>query len=120
MEMLVFVPAGLFPRAYVRKAMFRPHEIFTRMSDTMKYLFDGISVSTAVATVTGLLPHLAALVTIVWTGIRIYETRTVREWLGKKSYPSDEDWNERETRPMRVIPPGAPSNPAVAPDQEQK
>jgi hypothetical protein len=29
------------------------------------------------------LPAAAALFTVVWTGIRIYETRTVQELLGK-------------------------------------
>jgi FtsH-binding integral membrane protein len=31
----------------------------------------------------GLLPAIAALFTIIWTGIRIYETNTVQRWLGK-------------------------------------
>jgi hypothetical protein len=33
---------------------------------------------TAVATVAGWLPAVAAIFTIVWTGIRIYESRTVQ------------------------------------------
>jgi hypothetical protein len=30
------------------------------------------------------LPAVAALFTIVWTAIRIWETETVQGWLGKK------------------------------------
>jgi len=29
------------------------------------------------------LPEVAAIFTIVWTGIRIYETKTVQKWLKK-------------------------------------
>lgn len=52
------------------------------MTDPAKALVDAASISTAVATVAGWLPAFAALLTIVWTGIRIYETRTVQRWLG--------------------------------------
>lgn len=42
---------------------------------------DVLSIGVAVGTVTQLLPHLAALLTILWTLIRIYESDTVRELL---------------------------------------
>ena len=29
------------------------------------------------------LPAIAAVLTIIWTAIRIYETNTVQRWLGK-------------------------------------
>jgi hypothetical protein len=49
------------------------------MSDNgMKEVMDTISVATGVGALAGLLPALAALVTIVWTGIRIWETDTVQ------------------------------------------
>lgn len=54
------------------------------MQETTKTAMDGVSVVTVVGTLAGLLPALAALVTIVWTGIRIFETDTVRGWMGKK------------------------------------
>jgi len=44
---------------------------------------DGISVVTAVGTITNMLPAVAALFTILWTGIRIYESETVQKLLGK-------------------------------------
>jgi hypothetical protein len=40
-----------------------------------KHVIDGISVLTVVGTLADILPPIAALVTIVWTGIRIFETR---------------------------------------------
>ena len=51
--------------------------------DTVKHIADAASVVTVVGTLTGVLPSIAALFTIVWTGIRIYETDTVQKWLKK-------------------------------------
>jgi hypothetical protein len=45
---------------------------------------DGASVVTAVGTITNMLPAVAALFTILWTGIRIYESQTVQKLLSKK------------------------------------
>jgi hypothetical protein len=51
--------------------------------DTVKHVIDGLSVVTVLGTLMDALPSVAALFTIVWTGIRIYETNTVQRWLGK-------------------------------------
>ena len=48
-------------------------------STTIKPLVDTLSVSTAVATLLGWLPHIAALLSIIWMVIRIWETETVRK-----------------------------------------
>ena len=37
----------------------------------------------AFASVIELLPAVASVFTIIWLGIRIYETETVQKWLGK-------------------------------------
>ena len=49
-----------------------------------KQVVDAVSVLTVVGTIGELLPPLAALFTLVWTGIRIYETQTVQRLLGRK------------------------------------
>ena len=51
--------------------------------DTAKHVLDALSVVTVVGTLVEMLPSIAALFTIVWTAIRIYETDTVQRWLGK-------------------------------------
>ena len=51
--------------------------------ETVKHIADGLSVVTAVGTVMNFLPAVAAIFTIIWTGIRIYETDTVQRWLRK-------------------------------------
>ena len=52
--------------------------------DTIKHLGDALSVGTVLGTIAGYLPAVAALVTIIWTGIRIYETQTVQRWLKRR------------------------------------
>jgi hypothetical protein len=53
------------------------------ISETAKHTADAVSVVTVVGTLLEILPALAALFTIVWTVIRIYETDTVQSLLGK-------------------------------------
>ena len=54
------------------------------VSEGTKHVLDGVSVITVVGALADVLPAVAALFTIVWTGIRIWETDTVQGWLGKK------------------------------------
>jgi hypothetical protein len=53
-----------------------------------KQVMDAVSVVTVVGTLGDMLPPVAALLTILWTAIRIYETKTVQRLLGKDS-PDD-------------------------------
>ena len=53
------------------------------MDEGTKHVVDGVSIFTAVGSFLAWLPSVAALFTIVWTGIRIYETKTVQKWLKK-------------------------------------
>lgn len=48
------------------------------VSETVKHVVDGISIVTMVGTLANFLPAIAALFTIIWTAIRIYETETVQ------------------------------------------
>jgi len=57
-------------------------------TESTKTLIDGLSVVTVVGTLGEMLPPMAALFTLVWTAIRIYETKTVQRLLGKDS-PDD-------------------------------
>jgi hypothetical protein len=53
-------------------------------AEAAKNVVDALSVGTVVATLAGMLPSIAAIFTICWTVIRIYETETVKKLLGKK------------------------------------
>jgi chromate transport protein ChrA len=52
-------------------------------SDHIKIATDVGSVGMLLATLAGWLPSVAALFTIIWTAIRIYESPTVQRLLGK-------------------------------------
>jgi hypothetical protein len=58
--------------------------------ETAKHVVDAMSLVTVIGTLVQLLPAVAALFTIVWTSIRIYETATVQKLLGKEK-PNEED-----------------------------
>lgn len=53
--------------------------------DIGKQLLDVLSVATVVGALMDMLPSIAALFTIIWTGLRIWETDTVRAWTGRKN-----------------------------------
>ena len=57
---------------------------FNHITESTKHLIDGLSLITVLGTLVDILPAVAALFTIVWTGIRIYETDTIQKLLGKK------------------------------------
>jgi hypothetical protein len=52
-------------------------------SEATKQAVDAVSVVTVIGTLADVLPAIAALFTIIWTGFRIYELKTIQNWLGK-------------------------------------
>jgi hypothetical protein len=56
----------------------------TEHHEATKYAIDALSVLTVLGTIMSWLPAVAAVFTIIWTAIRIYETKTVQGWLRKK------------------------------------
>lgn len=56
---------------------------FNEINDHTKHIIDGASIATVMGTLMNWLPAVAALFSIVWTAIRIYETKTVQGWLKK-------------------------------------
>lgn len=57
---------------------------FNHIDEATKHIIDFASIATVLGTLADVLPAIAALFTIVWTAIRIYETKTVQGWMGKK------------------------------------
>ena len=49
--------------------------------EAAKNVMDAVSVVTVIGTLAQVLPAIAAAFTIVWTVIRIYETKTVQSFL---------------------------------------
>jgi hypothetical protein len=56
---------------------------FMNMDEASKHIIDFASILTVLGTLADMLPAIAAIFTIVWTAIRIYETKTVQKWMGK-------------------------------------
>jgi hypothetical protein len=60
-------------------------------NETAKHVIDGLSVVTVVGTLLDILPAVAAVFTIIWTAIRIYETDTVQRLLGREVSDASKD-----------------------------
>lgn len=54
---------------------------FSEINEHTKHVLDWTSLGLAVGTLIQILPAVAALWTIGWYTIRIYETKTVQDWL---------------------------------------
>jgi len=57
------------------------------LTEQTKTVVDALSIVTVLGTLLQALPALAALFTIIWTAIRIFESRTVQKLLGKEVGP---------------------------------
>jgi hypothetical protein len=53
------------------------------LNEGTKHVLDGLSLITVLGALVDVLPAIAALFTIIWTGIRIYETGTVQGWISR-------------------------------------
>ena len=53
------------------------------VDEHLKQIADVVSVTTIFGTLMGILPSVAAVLSIVWSLVRLYETRTVRGIIAK-------------------------------------
>jgi hypothetical protein len=60
---------------------------FHDLPETAKLAGDVLSIATLLGSLAHILPAVAALLTILWTLIRIFETSTVQKLLGKDERP---------------------------------
>lgn len=54
------------------------------INEHTKHMIDWTSIGIAFGTLLQVLPSIAAALSIVWSVIRIYETKTVQTWLKKR------------------------------------
>ena len=59
-------------------------DIIEHVSEPAKHVVDALSILTVLGTLVEILPAIAALLSIVWSLLRIYESKTVQKWLGKE------------------------------------
>jgi hypothetical protein len=60
------------------------NDLWRHLPDGLKHLLDALSIGTMLGTLFQMLPNIAALITIIWTTIRIFETKTVQRLLRRK------------------------------------
>ena len=53
-------------------------------TESIKPLVDAVAVKTTASALVGWLPPIVAILTLVWTVIRIYETETVQKFVQRK------------------------------------
>jgi hypothetical protein len=58
-------------------------DVIEHVSEPAKHVVDALSILTVLGTLVEILPAVAALLSIVWSLLRIYESKTVQRWLGK-------------------------------------
>jgi hypothetical protein len=73
-----------------------------KMDETTKHLIDLSAIFTAVGTMMSILPALASLFTIIWMGIRIWETKTVQKLFGKKEVDAGKEPRKPEASSNRI------------------
>ena len=54
------------------------------INEHTKHMIDWTSIGIAFGTLLQVLPSIAAALSIIWSVIRIYETKTVQTWLKKR------------------------------------
>ena len=59
-------------------------DVIEHVSEPAKHVVDALSILTVLGTLVEILPALAALLSIIWSLLRIYESKTVQRWLSKK------------------------------------
>lgn len=59
-------------------------DVIEHVSEPAKHFVDALSILTVLGTLVDALPAVAALLSIVWSILRIYESKTVQGWLGNK------------------------------------
>ena len=72
------------------------------MDESTKHLLDATSIFTAVGTMLSWLPHMASLFTIIWMGIRIWETKTIQKLVNKKAKVAKVEPRKPEASSNRV------------------
>jgi|TARA_A200000159_G_scaffold39141_2_gene35656 hypothetical protein len=55
-----------------------------KMTEETKQAVDVLAASTGVASLVAWLPPIASLLTIIWLGLRIWESPTIQNLFGKK------------------------------------
>ncbi len=78
---------------------------FKELPEGVKAAGDLLSIATLVGSLASLLPAVASILTIIWTVIRIYETRTVQQLLGRAPPAAIDDQGVDHSIARTILPP---------------
>ena len=70
------------------------HAALAHLSEGFKHAIDALSIGVALGAVAQVLPSVASVMTVIWLGIRIYESKTFGRLIGRRQQeitPSSED-----------------------------
>lgn len=59
------------------------------LDESVKGLFDLVFGGITVAALLAIIPHITAMLSLVWVVIRLWETKTIQRWLGRKVQDGD-------------------------------
>lgn len=68
----------------------RMNNLLEEFTNAWKVTGDVVAASIAFGAFLDYLPPIAAAITILYTGVRLWESRTVQGWFGKKNPPADD------------------------------
>ena len=66
-----------------------------QVDEHLKQTLDIVSITTVFGTLMGILPSIAALLSIIWSVVRLYETDTVQKLFHK--YKDDSNGNSQDS-----------------------
>lgn len=61
---------------------------FDQIPGAVKATLDIVSITTLLGSLAAMLPAVASIFTIIWTGLRIYESPTVQSWITNRKEKS--------------------------------
>lgn len=59
-------------------------DLTKHVPEGIKTVMDGTTITILLGVWAGVVSSLASFLTLIWMAIRIYETKTVQRWVGKK------------------------------------
>lgn len=78
---------------------------FKDLSEGAKAVGDLVSIATLLGSLASILPSIASGLTVIWLGIRIYESQTTQKLLGRKLPVAGDDQDIDHSVARTILPP---------------
>ena len=57
------------------------HRYLETLNEDVKHFVDAASIGTTLLALLEIIPHVTAVLSLIWVCIRLYETKTVQRWI---------------------------------------